>query len=398
MNRKNGVDKKVDAFIPYARVVCDGNELNYVREVIESGWLTTASKCSEFEKKFAALTGVEHACAVNSATAALHLACEAIGIGPGDRVFVPTMTFTASAEVIRYLGADPVFLDVEYGTCLITPEILETAIARHPGTKALILVHFGGQPAELGPILDLCRANDIRLIEDAAHAFPSRYNGRPIGSFGEATCFSFYANKTITTGEGGMLTTNDVRIYKRAKTMRLHGIDRDIWDRFTRHAASWEYDVVAPGYKYNLSDIAAAVGLAQLERAEAFRLKRQTCAEFYFAELRDVTCLELPRTRCSMEDHSWHLFPVVVTPGAPVPRDAFIQQMTEHGIGTSVHYKPLHRMSYYQHRYHLDPANFPNAEKWWNGCVSLPIYPSLTKDELQYICRIIHSIFSVRSD
>lgn len=372
--------------IPFSRVDCSGNELKYVREVIESGWLTTAGKCMEFEKRFGEKVGGKFACAVNSATAALHLACEAVGIGPGDKVFVPTMTFTASAEVIRYLGADPVFLDVEYGTCLVTPSILEAALRQHPEAKALMLVHFGGQAAEMDGLLALCRAHGLKLIEDAAHAFPTRYHTRPVGSFGDVTCFSFYANKTITTGEGGMLVTDNETIYKRAKVMRLHGINRDIWDRFTAKKANWEYDVVAPGFKYNLPDVAAAIGLAQLERADEFRRERQRCAEFYYRELANIEGLDLPLCHGPREDHSWHLFCVVLNEKSPIDRNRFIEHLNEAGIGTSVHYKPLHRMTYYRDRYRLRSDDYPNAERHWRGVVTLPVYPSLVYDDLAYIC------------
>ena len=224
--------------IPFSRVRCDGNELAYVSDVLASGWLTTASRAMELEQRFAAAVGARFACAVNSCTAALHLALEAIGVGPGDEVLVPTMTFTATAEVVRYLGADPVFLDVEYGTSLLTPSIVSAAIAQHPRAKALIVVHYGGQAAAMlsGPekgILEICRDHGIRVVEDAAHAFPASDQGRPVGALGDVTCFSFYANKTITTAEGGMLVTDDEGLATRARTMRLHGIDRDIWDRFT---------------------------------------------------------------------------------------------------------------------------------------------------------------------
>ncbi len=403
--------------IPFSRVDCSGNELAYVKEVIESGWLTTAGKCMELERRFGERVGGKFACAVNSATAALHLACEAAGIGPGDSVFVPTMTFTASAEVIRYLGADPVFLDVEYGTCLITPEILEAAIRRHPGAKALMLVHFGGQAADMigtpaekpgGPaprigaaalrpptpgILDICRQHGLKVIEDAAHAFPTRCGDRMIGSFGDATCFSFYANKTITTGEGGMLVTDDEAIYKRAKIMRLHGINRDIWDRFTARTANWEYDVVAPGFKYNLPDVAAAIGLAQLERADEFHRERGRCADFYYHGLSGLDGLDLPVCHGPREHHSWHLFCVVLNERAPIERNRFIERLNEAGIGTSVHYKPLHRMTYYRERYQLRPEDYPNAERHWQGVVTLPVYPSLSADDLGYICeRIRHAL------
>jgi dTDP-4-amino-4,6-dideoxygalactose transaminase len=378
--------------IPFAKVDCSGNESKYVLEVLESGWLTTAGKCAAFEKRFAEEVGATYACAVNSATAALHLAAEAVGIGPGDKVFVPTMTFTASAEVIRYLGADPILLDVEYGSCLLTPDLLDAAAERHPDARAAVVVHFGGQACDMDGILDVCRRRGLKLIEDAAHAFPARYKDRLIGSFGDATCFSFYANKTITTGEGGMLVTEDEGVFKRAKTMRLHGINRDIWDRFTARKASWEYDVVAPGFKYNLPDVAAAIGLAQLERAKAFREGRERCARHYFGALSDLACLQLPVVHCRMDEHAWHLFPIILREGSRIDRNVFIERMNEKGIGLSVHYKPLHRMTYYRERYGLPPEDFPNAERIWQGTVSLPIYPALTEDELAYICRSVREI------
>jgi dTDP-4-amino-4,6-dideoxygalactose transaminase len=383
---------KASRQIPFSKVDCSGNELKYVQDVIESGWLTTAGKCFEFEKQFSEKVGGKYACAVNSATAALHLAAEALGIGPGDKVFVPTMTFTASAEVIRYLGADPVFLDVEYGTCLITPDILHAAIEEHPGAKALVLVHFGGQSADMDGILSVCSQHGIKLIEDAAHAFPTQYKGRMIGSFGDVTCFSFYANKTITTGEGGMLVTEDEVIHKRVKTMRLHGINRDIWDRFTAKKANWEYDVVAPGYKYNMPDVNAAIGLAQMERAEEFRVGRQRCAEFYFEHLAGIPGMDLPICHGPHEDHSWHLFWIVLNAESGIERNRFIERVNGAGIGTSVHYKPLHRMTYYRERYGLKPEDYPNAERHWQGCVSLPVYPGLTNEELGYVCDTVRKV------
>ena len=369
---------------------------------MESGWLTTAAKTHEFETRFAEAVNAKFACAVNSCTAALHLAAEAIGISSGDKVFVPTWTFTASAEILRYLGADPVFLDVEEGSCLITPAILETAIAAHPSVKAVVIVHFAGQSAQMVPlngqpgILDICLQHGIRIIEDAAHAFPSCDQGTPVGGFGDVTCFSFYANKTITTGEGGILTTNDEKLYKRCKIMRLHGIDRDIWKRFTGTGESWEYDVIAPGFKYNMPDINAAVGLAQLERAEEFRLGRQRCVEQYIKRLQCHPALDLPKVRVALKDHSWHLFPLVVKdkPGLP-SRNTIIERLAFRGIGTSVHYKPLHRMTYYRERYNLQPASFPVAEKMWKGCFSLPVYPSLSTDQLQYITNSLEEILSL---
>jgi dTDP-4-amino-4,6-dideoxygalactose transaminase len=388
----------VHRHIPFFRIVCDGHELDYVRETIESGWLTTASKCFEFEKRFGDKVGGRYACSVNSGTAALHLACEALGIGDGDRVFVPTMTFTASAEVLRYLRADPILLDVEYGTCLLSSEILEAGIRKYPDAKAVLVVHMAGQAAHLTGgsefdrsigILDICRDRGLKLIQDAAHAFPARHNGKMIGSFGDVTCFSFYANKTITTGEGGMMVTDDVRLFERAKVMRLHGINKDIWDRYSSSQKGWEYDVVAPGFKYNMPDINAAIGLAQLERADEYRRERQRCAEHYYARLSSLDELDLPRCEGPKEDHAWHLFWIVLNEKACITRGELIDKLTAAGIGFSVHYKPLHRMTYYRERYGLSPEDFPAAEKHWQGVISLPIYPTLTDEELGYVCDVI---------
>ncbi|TAJ12118.1 DegT/DnrJ/EryC1/StrS family aminotransferase [Marinilabiliaceae bacterium JC017] len=385
--------------IPYSRVQLAGNEDRYLKEVLESGWLTTSSKALQFEKSFAGYVGAKYACAVNSCTAALHLAIEALGIKEGDSVLIPTMTFTATAEIVRYLGANPVFCDVEYDTCLISPKILRQAINRNDNIKAIILVHYGGHASDMYTpdgkgIMDICKNQNIYLVEDAAHAFPTKFEGRYVGSFGDVTCFSFYANKTITTGEGGMLVTNDEAIYNRAKIMRLHGIDRDIWNRFTSAKCKWEYDIIAPGYKYNMSDISAAIGLAQLEKAEYFREQRQRCALVYFSELNDISSIDLPVFFQSIEHHAWHLFPIKIKPGSPVDRNSFIELMSEKGIGTSVHYKPLHRMTYYKETFNLNSNDFPNAERIWKGTVSLPIYPSLSDVELKYICQTIREILS----
>ncbi|MBN2615557.1 MAG: DegT/DnrJ/EryC1/StrS family aminotransferase [Bacteroidales bacterium] len=387
--------------IPFARVPMAGNELKYIDEVLKSGWLTTASKARELEERFADYVHAPYACAVNSGTSALHLGLEALGVGPGDKVFLPSMTFTATAEVIRYLQADPVFLDVEYGSNLITPEILESAIRMHPDVRYLIVVHYGGQAAQMfskdgKSITSLCKEHDIKILEDAAHAFPSKIEDKMVGSYGDATCFSFYANKTITTGEGGMLTTVDEEIFNRVRMMRLHGIDRDIWNRYTDNKPSWEYDVKAPGYKYNMPDINAAIGLAQIEKAEEFRRERQKVAEYYLKHLSSLQhVLDFPLIHVPFEHHSWHLFTVVLTQKAPVSRNQFIERMAEAGIGTSVHYKPLHRMTYYQRTYPLVAENLRNTEKTWNGNVSLPIFPFMKEEELEYICTNIKLILSL---
>lgn len=385
--------------IPFSKVDCSGAELQYVQRVLESGWLTTASVTRSLEEKIAAYLQVPHALAVNSCTSALHLALDAIGIGPGDRVLVPTWTFTTTAEVVRYMNADPIFADVDYGTCNLTPEIVARHLEETPGIKAVIVVHYAGQSAAMMDegsrrgILHVCRQHGVIVIEDAAHAFPTKDGDRWVGQMGDITCLSFYANKTMTTGEGGMLLTHRDDYAARARLMRLHGIDRDAWDRYRSPVPRWEYDILAPGFKYNLPDLNAAVGLAQLERLEANREARQQCAEFYYDRLGDVPDLDLPVVRQTLEAHSWHLFPIVLRPTAKIARSEMIERLAEDGIGTSVHYKPLHRMTYYRNMYQLDPADFPTAERLWAGSISLPIYPGLTDSDLAFVVeRIKHHL------
>jgi len=382
--------------IPFFRPSLDGNEYRYLEEVLASGWLNTAGKTAEFEKRFGDFVGSEYAMAVNSCTAALHLALDALGVGAGDKVLVPSLTFTASAEVIRYLGADPVFLDIDYATGLLTPGIVEEALNQHADVKACIVVHYGGQsacmttPDDRG-IVDLCKKAGVRTVIDAAHAFPASDNYGMVGSIGDITCFSFYANKCITTAEGGMAVTGNSDLAARIRLMRMHGIDRDVWDRFTSKSAKWEYDVAAPGFKYNLSDISSAIGLAQLERAEFFRCERARCAHLYQSLLSKLETIDLVEPRVRSDQHAWHLFPIVVRCGAPISRNELIERLAEDGIGTSVHYKPLHRMTYYRETYHLEEVDFPMTERFWTGCLSLPIYPCLSDEHVEFVAsRLVH--------
>jgi dTDP-4-amino-4,6-dideoxygalactose transaminase len=409
--------------VPFAIPECGDDEINEVADVIRSGWLTTASRCAQFEKDFAKFVGAKHALAVNSATAALHLGLEALGIKAGDKVLVPTFTFTATAEVVRYLRADPVFVDCDRETFCVTASqmqrIFDAHRAKGPSTifrtygvniehsvKAIIPVHFGGHPCDVDSILEFAKENGLKVMEDAAHALPTRYQSkeetgkrkelgkRMIGSIGDVTCFSFYANKTMTTGEGGMLCTDDDEIAKRVKVMRLHGINRDVWDRFST-GASWEYDVVAPGFKYNMPDINAALGIHQLKKVELFREKRERIARIYYEEFGDIPGMILPQIHCDMKDHSWYIFNVLIdcdrTRGG-IGRDEFITEMTKRNIGTSVHYKPLHRMTYYREKYGLKPEMFPNAEWVFERCVSLPMFSAMTDEQLEYVIKSIKEV------
>lgn len=385
--------------VPLALPECGEEEIQEVVEVIKSGWLTTASRTLRFEREFAEYTGAEYCLALNSGTAGLHLGLEALGIGHGDKVLVPDHTFTATADVVRYLGADPVFVDCDRETFCITVELMERAMGKGDAVKAVIPVHLGGAPCDMDGIMDLAGAHGIKVMEDAAHAIPTRYKGRLIGTFGDVTCFSFYANKTITTGEGGMIATDDKELAGRVRVMRLHGIDRDVWSRFSDTGADWAYDVVAPGFKYNMPDIAAALGIHQLRKAERFRDSRQMIAEAYYRELSGIPGLILPRIRCDIEEHSWHLFVVLIEASDTVngvDRDAFILKMKERNIGTGVHYIPLHRMTYYRDRYGLSPDMFPNSEWVFQRCVSLPIYSAMSNDQLEYVVDSIKIIIGVK--
>jgi dTDP-4-amino-4,6-dideoxygalactose transaminase len=380
--------------VPFFRVDASGNELRYVREVLESGWLTSGGRVLDFEAAFAEATGAKHAIAVNSCTAALHLACEAAGIGPGSEVLVPSVTFTATAEVVEYLGGLVRIADVDPTTGLLTPDIVEAALDAHPGIDCIIPVHLTGAACRLrgtpgSPgIIDVCEKRGVKVIEDAAHAFPALHvDGTPVGGAvgSVACCFSFYANKTITTGEGGMVTTDDDEIASRIRRMRLHGIDRSAWDRHTRVGAAWEYDVVAPGYKYNLTDVAAAIGLAQLERSEESRDARRRIAARYHERLGHLNELTLPALEQRPDSHAWHLFVIHLHPESGLDRNDFANELAASGIGTSVHYKPLHLMSVWRKLARIPEGGCPHSDAWFAGCLSLPLFPSMTPAEIETV-------------
>jgi dTDP-4-amino-4,6-dideoxygalactose transaminase len=380
--------------VPFFRVDASGNELRYVREVLESGWLTSGGRVLDFEAAFAEATGAKHAIAVNSCTAALHLACEAAGIGPGSEVLVPSVTFTATAEVVEYLGGLVRIADVDPTTGLLTPDIVEAALDAHPGIDCIIPVHLTGAACRLrgtpgSPgIIDVCEKRGVKVIEDAAHAFPALHvDGTPVGGAvgSVACCFSFYANKTITTGEGGMVTTDDDEIASRIRRMRLHGIDRSAWDRHTRVGAAWEYDVVAPGYKYNLTDVAAAIGLAQLERSEESRDARRRIAARYHERLGHLNELTLPALEQRPDSHAWHLFVIHLHPESGPDRNDFANELAASGIGTSVHYKPLHLMSVWRKLARIPEGGCPHSDAWFAGCLSLPLFPSMTPAEIETV-------------
>ena len=378
-------------FLPFALPEIGEEEIDEVVASLRSGWVTTGPKAKQFEQDFSEwLGGGVESISVNSATAGLHLALEALGIGPGDEVITTTHTFTATAEVIRYLGADPVFVDVCTDTLCIDPCLIERAIT--PRTKAIIPVHFAGLSADMGAILGIAKRHGLRVVEDAAHALPSTCGGRLIGSLeSDVTVFSFYANKTITTGEGGMLVTRDASIAKRAKVMRLHGINRDAFDRFTAKVPSWFYEVVAPGFKYNLTDIAASLGIHQLKKAYRFQQKRQAIAEKYHQALKDLPLI-LPSNAPAGDMHSWHLYVLRLTDEAKVSRDTFIEEMFNSDIGMSVHYVPLHLHPYWRDTYKLSPEMFPVSQKIYETTATLPLYTRMTDQDIDRVVAAVREI------
>ena len=381
-------------FIPFARPSIGREEEEAVLKVLRSGWLTTGEEALAFEKEFASYAGAAHTLAVNSATSGLHLVMEALGIGPGDVVLVPSYTFTATAEVIRYCGGDPWFVDMGEQSWNMDPEKTADAVRllkrKGKNLKAILPVHIGGDPSFLKELHSLAQDEGLFLVEDAAHCFPVETEQGFVGTWTDAGVYSFYANKTITTGEGGMIAVSDPDLAERMAVMRLHGIDRAAWDRYTSKKASWEYDIVAPGFKYNMTDIAASIGRVQLKRAGDLMSRRHRLVEAYLSALEELDFLELPRWK---EEHAWHLFMIRLIPGRlNIDRNRFIEELQEAGIGTSVHYKPLHMMTYYRDRYDLKNENFPNATSSFERTISLPLFPDMTMDQLERVCRRVRKI------
>ena len=378
-----GVPDRVDAAIAFHRPSIGPDERAAVLEVLDSGWLTTGERALAFEDAVRAALGVRHAVAVNSATAALHLALEGLGIRAGDEVVVPTYTFAACGEVVAYLGARPRLADIDPATLNVTAETIAAQLT--PRTRAIMVVHVGGLVAEMEPIVELSRSRGVALIEDAAHALPATRSGRHAGTWGDAGALSFYATKTVTTGEGGMLLTDSDALADRARVMRLHGISRDAWKRYLV-GGSWYYEIEDVGFKYNLTDLAAALGLVQLRRAEEMRVARERVAAQYrkrFTELGLLDRIDLPEEAPRGDIHAWHLYPVrLKAERASIPRDEVIERLRTAGIATSVHFIPLHLHPYYQRALGYRPEDLPIATAEYRREISLPIYPDLTDLEI----------------
>jgi len=365
-------------WLPFHRPVIDEDDVAAVVAVLRSGWLTTGPETRRFEQAFAHAIGARHAIALSSGTAALHLALRVLGVQPGDDVVVPTYTFAATGEVVTYLGARPVLADVDPDTGNLRAEDIARVLT--PKTRAVVPVHLGGLPCEMADIRELADGAGFAIVEDAAHAFPAREGRHAVGTLGDAAAFSFYATKTITTGEGGMLVLRDAAAAEQARILALHGISRDAWLRYTA-AGTWRYDILASGYKYNLTDIAAALGTSQLRKARAFQERRRRLAARYTRGLESLEAIVTPPTRPGTE-HAWHLYMIRVRADVlGIGRDAFIEALRARNIGTSVHFIPLHLHPYYEQVWGYRPGAFPNAEAIFDGVVSLPLYPAMSDDD-----------------
>lgn len=380
-------------FIPFSSPYFDDKEIDAVSRVLKSGWITTGNVAFEFEKNFLNYLGLDDkefsAISVNSATAGLHLALEACGIKEGDEVILPSLTFASTAEVVRYLGAEVILADIDYKTMNICTDDIKTKITSK--TKAIMPVHYAGLSCDMSNIINIAQKNNLKIIEDAAHALPTTNKGEIIGSLNtEASVFSFYANKSITTGEGGMIITRKKDLAKRMKIMRLHGIDRDVFERFTSDKPSWFYQIIDAGYKYNLTDIAAAIGIEQLKKLPQMQRKRARIAEKYNAAFKD-TELITPYFDDN-ELHAWHLYVIRLKKPDLHRRNSIIEKLSKEGIGTSIHYIPLHMHPFYRKRYSYSGAAFANTTQAYNSMISLPIYPQLESEKQEHIIESVKQI------
>lgn len=378
-----------DPFIPFALPEITDAEIEGVVEVLRSGWITTGPKVKEFEARFAEATGSPHCVAVNSCTAALHLALEAVGVRSGDEVIVPTLTFAASAEVVRYLGATPVLVDARASDHNVDPAAVERAITER--TRAIVPVYFGGVAADMDELAAIARSRRIPIVADSAHAFPCDYRGRNVGTLADITCFSFYATKTMTMGEGGAAVTANPAWADHMRVMALHGISRDAWKRYTAEG-SWYYEILAPGYKYNLTDLAAAIGLAQLARADEMLARRAAIAARYDEAFGGVYALE--RVVCPPDrTNAHHLYVLKLDSSRlSIDRNAFLEELKNQGVGASVHFIPLHVHPYYRDTFGYLPDSLPIAYDLYRRSISLPLYSAMTDGQ---VARVVDAVLAL---
>jgi UDP-4-amino-4-deoxy-L-arabinose-oxoglutarate aminotransferase len=375
-------------FLPLSRPALGDEEVQAVVNVMRSGWITSGPQVAELETLFRKMTGAPHAVAVSSATAGLHLVLVALGIGSGDEVLTPSMTFASTVNQIALRGASPVFVDSDYGTLQVAPDELCRKITSC--TRALVPVHFAGAPADLEPICQVAERAGIPVIEDAAHAVGTSYKGRPIGGHGNIAIFSFHPIKNITTGEGGMVTCHDAGLAQKLRLLRFHGIERDAWKRYGK-GGSPHYDILDPGYKYNLTDIQAAIGVVQMEKLKGMLAKRALLASRYIEKLQGISGFDLPESPLYAHEHAWHLFVVKVT---AMDRDTFMERLSAYNIGTGLHFPPCHLLSYVRSRFGTSDGTLPGCELAGGRIVSLPLFPTMNEDDVDYVCAAISEILS----
>ncbi len=384
--------KSSQSFLAFHQPLIGQEEIDEVVDTLRSGWLTTGPKTQKFEQAFCRYIGCEFAVAVNSCTAGLHLALAAINVGPGDEVITTPYTFAATGEVILYTGAKPVLVDIEPNGFNIDVSKIERAIT--PKTRAIIPVHFAGEPCDMEAILDIARRHDLVVIEDAAHAVAAEYRGKKIGGLSQMTAFSFYATKNLTTGEGGMVTTNDPKLAEHVRSLSLHGLSRDAWRRYSK-SGSWFYEILHLGYKYNLTDIQSSIGLHQLAKIEKFLEDRRRIVEAYDRALAEIPEIVLP-PHGKDSRHAWHLYVIRLrAEKLRIDRDELIRRLSDQGIGTSVHFIPLHLHPFYRTTFGWAPGDFPNALRTYESAISLPLYPQLdSKDVSDRVVATLKQIVS----
>ena len=382
-----------EEFLPFHRPSIGDEEIREVTDVLRTGWLTTGPMVRRFEKEFAEFVGASHAVAANSGTAALHLSLAACGLGPGDEVIVPTMTFTATAEVVVLQGARPVLVDCRRDTFNLDELAFEEAISNK--SRAVMPVHMAGQSCEMDSILDVAGSYGLKVVVDAAHALPAEYRGKAVGAMGDMSAFSFYSTKTLTTGEGGMVTTDNLDYAERMRVQSLHGISKDAWNRYTSEG-SWYYQVLEAGFKYNMTDVAAAMGVHQLRKAEEFWRRRSEIAQSYSEAFRDLEGVVVPKVQTNVR-HAWHLYIVLLNlEMLSIDRAQFIDELKVRNIGTSVHFIPLHLHPFYQNMLGYKIGDFPNAEWVYQRCISLPIYPAMSDQDVADVIEAVGDVAEER--
>jgi dTDP-4-amino-4,6-dideoxygalactose transaminase len=376
-------------FLPFFKPLIGEAEINEVVETLRSGWLTTGPRTKRFEEEFADFVGAKYAIAVNSATAALHLGLDAVGVRAGDEVLVPTYTFAATAEVVLYFGATPVLVDCAPGEFNLDLDQLESLIT--PRTKAIIPVDIAGEAPDMDVLMEIAARHNLKVVEDAAHSIPAKYKGRWVGTLADLTAFSFYANKNITTGEGGMLTTDNEEYADRARIMSLHGISKDAWKRYSS-TGSWYYEILQPGYKYNMTDIAAGLGLHQLQRCFEMQQRRENIVEQYDAAFETMPEVEIP-PRSSYSQSAWHLYLLRLNLDTlKIDRNDFLDRLKAANIGFSVHYIPLHMHPYYREKFDYRPDSFPVAALNYRRVITLPLYPAMNDQDVQDVIEAVQAI------